>query len=37
MSAREASEHFNVPRGALAVVTGGGKNEISEPGDEARS
>jgi uncharacterized protein (UPF0335 family) len=36
MSAREASEHFNVPRGALAVVTGGGKNEISEPGDEAR-
>lgn len=35
MSAREASEHFNVPRGALAVVTGGAKNEISEPGTEA--
>ena len=35
MSAREASEHFNVPRGALATVTGGTKNAISEPGTEA--
>lgn len=35
MSAREASEHFNVPRGALAVVTGGSKNAISEPSEAA--
>lgn len=33
MSAREAADHFNVPRGALAVVTGGAKNAISEPGE----
>ena len=31
MSGREAAEHFNVPRGALATVTRGPKNEISEP------
>ena len=31
MSAREAAERFNVPRGALSVVTGGRKNEIPEP------
>lgn len=33
MSAREASEHFNVPRGALSVVTSGAKNAISEPAE----
>lgn len=31
MSAREAAEHYSVPRGALATVTRGAKNGISEP------
>jgi uncharacterized protein (UPF0335 family) len=31
MSAREAAEHYSVPRGALAAVTRGAKNGISEP------
>jgi uncharacterized protein (UPF0335 family) len=35
MSAREAAEHYSVPRGALSVVTGGAKNEISAPDTDA--